>query len=58
MESQLPHKIVNVLFTITYQNIELTILFRIRRRETQRGWHLEATRALPPRIYGGDHFTI
>ena len=27
LESQLPHKIVNLLFTITYQNNKLTILW-------------------------------
>ena len=27
LESQLPHKIVNMLFTITYQMIKLTVLW-------------------------------
>ena len=27
LESQLPHRIVNLLFTITNQNIQLTILW-------------------------------
>jgi hypothetical protein len=34
LESQLPHKIVNLLFTMTNQNIQLTFLWDISFFET------------------------